>query len=207
MSELTVLMIDDHPVVRRGLRAVLETHDGIRVVGEAATGEEGILLARATRPDVVLCDLRLGDGIDGVETTAHLRAAEPAPAVLILTTYGRDAEILAAIEAGAAGYLMKDLDPEAIVDALRSAARGQLVLAPDLATRVVSGMRNPRPRLTERERDVLGQLATGASNREMAQSLFVSEATIKSHLVHIFAKLGVDNRARAVHAAREAGLL
>ena len=127
--------------------------------------------------------------------------------MLILTTFDRDAEILGAIEAGAAGYLLKDVAPAVIVDGIRRAASGDTVLEPALAARVIQGIRNPLPRLTERERDVLRLLATGASNREMSKALFVTEATVKSHLVHIFTKLDVDSRARAVHVARERGLL
>lgn len=203
----TVLLVDDHPVVRSGLRAVLDAADGVRVIGEAATGEEALDLAAGLRPDVVLCDLRLGDGIDGIQTTAALRALSPPPAVLILTTYDRDAEILGAIEAGAAGYLLKEVAPEAIVDGIRRAAAGETVLSPELASRVLTGMRRPLPRLTVREVDVLRHLATGATNREIARALCVTEATVKSHLVHIFSKLGADSRSRAIHVARQTGLL
>src|SRR5699024_216998 len=133
------------------------------VVGEAATGEEAIVLAGRLHPDVVLCDLRLGDGLDGIATTAALRALSPAPAVLILTTFDRDAEILGAIEAGAAGYLLKEVAPEAIVDAIRRAAAGDTVLSPGLASRVIQGLRNPLPKLTGREVEVLKLLATGAT--------------------------------------------
>ena len=203
----TVLLVDDHPVVRSGLRAVLDIGEGVRVVGEAATGEEAIALAVSLRPDVVLCDLRLGDGIDGIETTVALRALRPAPAVLILTTFDRDAEILGAIEAGAAGYLLKDVAPDTIVEGIQRAAAGDVFLAPELATRVLQGMRQPLPRLTEREVEVLKLLATGATNREIARGLFVTEATVKTHLAHIFTKLAVDSRSRAVHVAQETGLI
>lgn len=203
----TVLLVDDHPIVRSGLRAVLDSGDAVKVVGEAASGEEAITLATHLRPDVVLCDLRLGNGMDGIQATAALRALAPAPAVLILTTFDRDAEILGAIEAGAAGYLLKEVDPEAIVDGIQRAAAGDMVLAPDLASRVLKGMRSPLPKLTGREIDVLRLLATGSTNKEIARALFVTEATIKSHLVHIFTKLGVDSRSRAVHVAQETGLI
>lgn len=204
---ITVLIVDDHPVVRTGLRAVLDGAADLVVVGEAATGEEALALTEQVRPDVVLCDLRLGEGMDGIATTAAIRALSPAPAVLILTTYDRDAEVLGAIEAGAAGYLLKGVAPATILEAVETAARGGTYLSADLATRVVAGMRSPLPRLTDREVEVLRLLATGASNREMARTLFVTEATVKSHLVHIFTKLGVDSRARAVHVARETGLI
>lgn len=202
-----VLLVDDHPVVRAGLRAVLGLSAGIDVVGEAATGEEALVLTPALRPDVVLCDLRLGAGRDGIATTAALRALAPAPAVLILTTFDREAEIVAAIEAGAAGYLLKDVPPEQIAAAIRTAAAGGSVLAPELAARLVTAMRTRPPALTERELDVLRQAATGASNREIARALFVTEATVKSHLVHVFTKLGAESRVRAIHRARELGLL
>ena len=182
----TVLLVDDHPVVRSGLRAVLDAAETLQVVGEAATGEEALALAAHLRPDVVLCDLRLGNGIDGIQTTAALRALDPAPAVLILTTFDRDAEILGAIEAGAAGYLLKEVDPDVIIDGIQRAAAGDTVLAPDLASRVLKGMRSPLPRLTDREIDVLRLLATGSANKEIARALFVTEASVKSHLVHIF---------------------
>lgn len=203
----TVLLVDDHPVVRSGLRAVLDDAASVRVVGEAATGEEAIVLAGHLHPDVVLCDLRLGAGIDGIATTAALRTLHPAPAVLILTTFDRDAEILGAIEAGAAGYLLKDVDPEVIVDGIGRAAAGDVVLNPELASRVLKGMRSPMPRLTDREIEVLRLLGKGSANREIARALFVTEATVKSHLAHIFTKLGVDSRSRAVHVARETGLI
>lgn len=203
----TVLLVDDHPVVRSGLRAVLDSGEAVRIVGEAATGEEAIALAGHLRPDVVLCDLRLGKGIDGIATTAALRALDPAPAVLILTTFDRDAEILGAIEAGAAGYLLKDVAPEVIINGIQRAAAGDMVLAPDLASRVLRGMRNPLPRLTAREIDVLKLLATGSTNKEISRALFVTEATVKSHLNHIFNKLDVDSRSRAVHLAQQTGLI
>lgn len=202
----TVLLVDDHPVVRSGLRAVLDT-DTIHVIGEAGTGEEAITLAARLRPDVVLCDLRLGTGLDGVQTTAALRALEPAPAVLILTTFDRDAEILGAIRAGAAGYLLKDVAPDAIVEGILRAAQGHTFLPPALAERVLQGMRNPAPRLTDRELEVLRHLSTGAANKDIARSLYVTEATVKSHIAHIFTKLAVDSRSRAIHVAQSTGLI
>lgn len=203
----TVLLVDDHPVVRSGLRAVLDSADGVSVVGEAATGEEAIALAAHLRPDVVLCDLRLGEGIDGIRATSEIRALDQSPAVLILTTFDRDAEILGAIEAGAAGYLLKDIDPESIIDGIRRAASGDMVLAPDLASRVLRGIRSPLPKLTDREIEVLILVAKGSANKEIARALFVTEATVKTHLVHIFTKLGVDSRSRAIHVAQERGLI
>ena len=207
MPAVRVLLVDVPPIVRAGVRSLIDRRDDIAVVGEAASGEEAIALARHLQPDVVLCDLRLGDGLDGVQTTRQLRAEHPAPAVIILTTFDRDAEILGAIEAGAAGYLLKDVAPDEIVQAIRRAASGGLVLTPELSERVVAVSRAPRVRLTERELDVLRLLDTGSSNREIAKTLFVTEATVKTHLVHIFEKLGADSRARAIAIARDTGIL
>lgn len=207
MTPISVLLVDDHPIVRAGVRSLFDQRDDVRVVGEAASGEEAVALARHLHPDVVLCDLRLGAGLDGVQTTAVLRSLDPAPAVLILTTFDRDAEILGAIEAGAAGYLLKDIAPEEIVRAVRQAASGGPVLTPELSDRMGRVLRAPRVRLTDRERDVLRLLDTGASNREIAKTLFVTEATVKTHLVHVFEKLGADSRSRAIAIARETGLL
>lgn len=207
MTGLRVLIADDHPIVRAGVRALFAGHPDIDVVGEAATGEEAVTLARHLAPDVVLCDLRMGEGMDGVAATAEMRALIPAPAVIILTTFDRDAEILGAIEAGASGYVLKDAPPDAIARAVREAAAGRLALTPELSERVVQVLRAPRVRLTDREQEVLRLLDTGASNPQIAKSLFVTEATVKTHLVHIFAKLGVDSRSRAVAVARERGLL
>lgn len=207
MTVIRVLVVDDHPIVRAGVSSLFDGEAAVDVVGEADTGEAAVALAAQLRPDVVLCDLRLGDGIDGIETTRRLRELEPAPAVVMLTTFDRDAEILGAVEAGAAGYLLKDAPADEITSAIRAAASGQTVLSPDLTARVVQVLRSPRVRLTEREIDVLRLLGTGASNREIARTLFVTEATVKTHLVHVFEKLGVDSRSRAVAVARESGLL
>lgn len=207
MTALQVMLVDDHPIVRAGLRALFTAHPDVDIIAEAATGEEAVVLAAKLQPDVVLCDLRLGEGMDGVRTTAALRRQDPAPAVIILTTFDRDAEILGAVEAGAAGYLLKDSPPEAIVAAISQAAAGKLVLTPQLNARVAKALRSPRLQLTERELEVLRMLDTGASNREIAKELFVTEATVKTHLVHIFDKLGVTNRSRAISVARETGLV
>lgn len=201
----TVLIVDDHPVVRSGLRTVLDADPSLTIIGEAGTGEEALEMAGQHHPDVVLCDLRLGDGMDGIETTAAFRTLSPAPAVVILTTFDRDVEIMGAVEAGAAGYILKDVAPEKIAEAIRRAGAGELVLSPDLASRVLSGMRSPR--LTEREIEVLQLLSTGATNKEISRALFVTEATVKSHIAHIFTKLDVDSRSRAVHVARTRGFL
>ncbi len=202
-----VVLVDDHPVVRAGLRALLETTETVEVVAEAGTGEEAVAQARRTSPDVVLMDLRLGDGMDGSAATATLCTTEPAPKVLILTTYDSDADIMRAVEAGAAGYLLKDAPPQRLVEAVHAAARGETVLADTVAQRLMHRMRSPAPEPSAREIEVLRHVARGLSNRETARALFVSEATVKSHLVHVFDKLNVDNRTAAVAAARRAGLI
>lgn len=201
-----VFLVDDHPVVRAGL-ATLLAGDRVRVVGQAGSGEEALAYLPQARPDVVLMDLRLGAGMDGVATTERLLATPDAPAVLILTTYDTDADIIRAVEAGAAGYLLKDAPLEAILAAVEAAARGETVLAPGVAERLVTALRRPHAALSDREVDVLRALAKGSTNRAIARALFISEATVKTHLVHIFEKLGVDNRTAAVAAARERGLL
>ncbi|MBF6673625.1 response regulator transcription factor [Glutamicibacter sp. FBE19] len=204
---IRILLVDDHPIVRTGLRALFENYGDIQVVGEVSTGEEAVEFAKDQQIDVVLCDLRLGSGMNGAQTTASIRRLHRAPQVLILTTFDKDAEILACIEAGACGYLLKDVSAQTIVESLRQAAAGLMVLAPEMTRRVVEGMRRPKAELTARERDVLVQLATGAGNKQIAKSLFVSEATVKTHLVHIFDKLQARTRTDAINKAREAGLL
>lgn len=201
-----VLVTDDHPVVRAGLRMLLEA-EGIQVLAEAASGEEAIALSQRLRPDVVLMDLQLGEGMDGVAATEALLALPDPPFVLIVTTYDTDADILRAVEAGASGYLLKDAPPDRLVDAVRRAAEGETVLAPVVADRLLARLRNPAPKLSGRELEVLQLVADGASNRDVARTLFVSEATVKTHLVHVFSKLGVDSRTAAVSRAREHGLL
>ncbi|MDE9364856.1 response regulator transcription factor [Luteipulveratus sp. YIM 133132] len=201
-----VLLVDDHPVVRAGLRALLEA-SGVEVVAEADRGEAAVEAVRGLPVDVVLMDLQLGSGMDGVAATERVLALPGPPRVLILTTYDTDADILRAVEAGASGYLLKDAPPEELVDAVRRAAAGETVLAPVVAQRLVSRLRSPVRTLSPRELDVLRLLAAGSTNRAIAKQLFVTEATVKSHLVHIYAKLGVDSRTAAVTAAREAGLL
>lgn len=200
-----VLVVDDHPVVRSGLRAMLSTEPELTIVGEAGSGLEALALVEELHPQVVLCDLRLGEGMDGVAVAGALHP--DGPPVIILTTYDHDRDILRAVEAGAAGYLLKDAAPDRIVRAVRQAAAGESVLEPELAQRIVDTLRVPRPTLSDREREVLERVAHGLSNREIARALFVSEATVKTHLVHAFAKLGADSRTAAVAKAREAGLL
>ena len=207
MSGVRVLLVDDHPVVRAGLRALLASHDDVFVVAEAASGEEAVASAMITKPDVVLMDLRLGDGIDGAQATAQIVAASDPPRVVVLTTYDTDADILRAVEAGAAGYLLKYTDPEVLIESVFAAARGETVLDPDVAQRLYRRMQRPPADLSAREVEVLSLVAKGLSNRAIAKQLVVSEATVKSHLVHAFTKLDVDNRTAAVVAARERGLI
>ncbi|MFJ3931531.1 MULTISPECIES: response regulator [unclassified Streptomyces] len=206
MVTVRILLCDDHAVVRAGLLALLGTVEGIEVVGEAGSGEEAVAMAGRLRPDVVLMDLQLGPGIDGVEATR--RIASPEVHVLVLTTYDTDADITRAIEAGATGYLLKAERPEELFAAIRAAAQGRTALSAPVAGRVMDRMRGAAgPTLTERERDILGQLARGLGNREIARALFISEATVKTHLGRIYAKLGVDTRAGAVAVAKEQRLL
>lgn len=202
----TVLIVDDHPVVRSGLRALLENAPGIEVVGEAANGVEALKQAARLHPHVVLSDLRLGDGMDGVGVARALRDV-PDVAVLILTTYDHDTDIMRAVEAGAVGYLLKDADPGEIVRAVTAAAAGEMVISPDQKERVVQSMRAATRTLSDREREVLALAAQGLSNTAIAASLFVSEATVKTHLGHVYDKLGAPNRTAAVATARERGIL
>jgi DNA-binding NarL/FixJ family response regulator len=204
---IRVLLCDDHAVVRAGLRALLSSAPEIEIVGEAASGEEALAAVARHRPDVVLMDLQLGSGIDGVETTRRLTAAADPPRVLVLTTYDTDADITRAIEAGATGYLLKAERPDELFTAITAAAQGRTTLSAPIATRVMARLRAPQPTLTARERDILAQLAQGLGNREIAQALFISEATVKTHLSRVYAKLGVDNRAAAVATAKEQRLL
>ncbi|MCC8336809.1 response regulator transcription factor [Streptomyces sp. R1] len=207
-APVRLLVCDDHVVVRAGLLALLDSAPGIEVVGEAGTGEEALALAARLEPDVVLMDLQLGAGIDGVETTRRLTAGTGrAPHVLVLTTYDTDADITRAIEAGATGYLLKAERPEELFAAIHAAAQGRTALSGPVAGRVMASLRKPRPALTDRERDILAQLATGLGNREIARALFISEATVKTHLRRIYDKLGVDTRAGAVAVAKEQRLL
>ncbi|WP_306328170.1 response regulator [Streptomyces venezuelae] len=198
---IRLLLADDHPVVRAGLRAVLDTEADFAVVAEAATAERAVELAAAGGVDVVLMDLQFGSGMHGSEATAAITAAPGGPKVLVLTTYDTDADILAAVEAGASGYLLKDAPPEELAAAVRTAAAGQSALAPAVAHRLMDRMRTPAEALTRRELEVLQLVGEGLSNQQISKALFLSQATVKSHLVHVFAKLGVDSRTAAVAAA------
>ncbi|MGC5050217.1 response regulator [Micromonospora sp. DT48] len=205
-----LLIVDDHPVVRDGLRGMFVGDPGFEVVGEAADGAEALTMAARHRPDVVLMDLRM-PGMDGVTAIGHLVAADDPVRVLVLTTYDTDADVLPAIEAGATGYLLKDAPREELVRAVRAAARGESVLSPSVASRLMGRLRTPRQPaeepLSQRELEVLTLVARGSSNREAAARLFISEATVKTHLLHVYAKLGVNDRAAAVAAAYDRGLL
>ncbi|WP_067829027.1 response regulator [Actinomadura kijaniata] len=202
-----VVIADDHPVVRAGLRALLAGEPGIAVLAEAGTGEDAVRQAGLVRPDLVLMDLRLGEGIDGVEATRRILALPDPPRVLVLTTYDSDADIARAIDVGASGYLLKAGPPEELFQGVRTAVRGETALSPRVATRLMNRMRDPAPALSPREIEILELLATGLSNRQIARRLFISEATVKTHLVHVFGKLGVETRTAAVTAAVERRLI
>ncbi|SDY98440.1 two component transcriptional regulator, LuxR family [Saccharopolyspora shandongensis] len=202
-----VLVVDDHPVVRAGLKALLAGDAGIEVVGEAATAVEAVRQADAFRPDVVLMDLQLGDGVEGVEATRRLLALDTPLRVLVLTTYDADTDITRAIDAGATGYLLKAGPPEELFQAIRAAAQGKTMLSPEIASRLLQRSRAPEQSLSAREVEILELLAQGLGNKELAKKLFISEATVKTHLVHIYSKLGVDSRMAAVSAAVERRLI
>ena len=201
MSIIRVVLVDDHPVVRAGLRALIDGHNDIAVVGEADDMASAERIVALEKPDVVLMDLSLGDGPGGAEVTARLTSLASPPRVLVLTTYDTEADILRAIEAGAKGYLLKDAAPEELWAGIRATARNETVLASSVAATLVRRAAAPGPVVTEREVEVLGLLSRGLGNKEMARELAVSEATVKSHLSHIYTKLGVDTRAGAVAAA------
>lgn len=204
---IRLLLVDDHPVVCAGLRAVFASADGIEVQAEAGTVAGAMEAVGEGDIDVVLMDVRLGAAEDGITATAALRALPNPPQVLILTTFENDADIVRAVEAGAIGYLLKDAAPQELIRAIRSAAAGETALSPAVAARLLGRMQSPDTSLTSRELEILGRLADGDSNRDIARHLTISEATVKSHLVHIFDKLGVDSRTRAVAEARRRGML
>jgi len=204
---ISLLVVDDHPVVRDGLRGMFESAPGFTVLGEAANGVEAVALVAELDPDVVLMDLRMPDG-DGVGAIAELTRRGARAKVLVLTTYDTDSDTIPAIEAGATGYLLKDAPREELFAAVRAAAEGRTVLSPAVASRLVSAVRAPANEpLSPREREVLALVARGTSNREIARELFISEATVKTHLTHLYAKLGVNDRAAAVATAYERGIL
>jgi len=214
LAPIRVMIVDDHPVVRNGLIGMFDGEVGFEVVGEAGDGAEAVRRAGALAPDVILMDLRMPE-MDGVTAISALAAAGSSARVLVLTTYDTDSDVLSAIEAGATGYLLKDAPPAELFRAVRSAASGEAVLSPSVATRVVGQMRGAggsvaspagEP-ISARELEVLELVARGASNRDAAARLFISEATVKTHLMHIYSKLGVNDRAAAVAEAFDRGLL
>ncbi|WGW11201.1 response regulator transcription factor [Saxibacter everestensis] len=211
---IRVLICDDHPIVRAGLRALLAAEDDIEVVGEAESAETAVIAAREIPAELVLMDLQFGGEMHGAEATRQIRSqtesaesGHSAPYVLVLTNYETDADILGAVEAGASGYLLKDAPPDELLAAIRLAAAGQTALAPKITARLMNRVRSPRANLSQRELEVLGHVAEGQTNAEIARALFLSETTVKSHLVHIFTKLDVATRTSAVSKARRLGLI
>lgn len=204
---IRILIADDHPVVRAGLRALLASETDLEVVGEAATPDAAVELAERLAPELVLMDLQFAGGSTGADATRRIRAMEAAPYVLVLTNYDTDGDILSAVEAGASGYLLKDAPPHELVAAIRAAAAGESALAPTIAGRLLERMRSPHVSLSAREIEVLRLVESGASNAEIGARLHISDATVKSHLVHVFSKLGVSSRTAAVSAARSLGIL
>ncbi|MEV0288624.1 MULTISPECIES: response regulator transcription factor [unclassified Kribbella] len=207
---IRVVVVDDHPVVRSGLAGMLAVTEDISVVGEAGDGAEALALVESTKPDVVLMDLRM-PRMDGVAATGAIVSGYPSTRVLVLTTYDTDTDILHAVEAGAAGYLLKDTPHADLLDGIRAAARGETVLAPPVAARLMSRLRTPAApasaQPSPRELEVLAAVARGLSNAEIGRELFIGEATVKTHLQRLFTKLDVDDRTRAVTVAIERGLL
>ncbi|MFI6778066.1 LuxR C-terminal-related transcriptional regulator [Nocardia sp. NPDC050412] len=204
---IRLLLADDHAIVRAGLRALLESNPDITVLGDTQTAEAAVAFCATTPVDLVLMDLSFGPGRSGVDATAELRALEKPPNVLVVTNYDTDADILSAIEAGACGYILKDTPPVQLLAAVRSAAAGESVLSPAVASKLMIRVRRADTTLSPREIEVLRLVANGSSNREIAKDLFLSETTVKSHLVHIYAKLGVRSRTSAVARAREQGAI
>ncbi len=204
---IRILLADDHPVVRTGLRAMLADAADLQVIGEGETPDEAVALARELNPDVVLMDLQFGTDRTGADATRQIRSLPTPPAVLVLTNYDTDSDILGAVEAGASGYLLKDAPPDELITSIRAAAAGQTALAPAIAGRLLARLRSPHPSLSSRETEVLQLVADGSTNNEIASRLHISDATVKSHLVHIYTKLGVSSRTAAVASARDMGIL
>ena len=206
---IRIVVADDHPIVRTGIIALFAPEDDIDVVAEAATPDEAVAAAERMSPDLVLMDLQFGASANsgGADATRRIRALDAAPYVLVLTNYDSDRDILGAVEAGASGYLLKDAPPHQLITAVRAAAAGESALAPVIATRLMDRMRAPQASMSARELQVLELVAAGCSNSDIAAELFVSDTTVKSHLAHIFTKLGVSSRTAAVSRARERGIL
>ncbi|MGH9249116.1 MAG: response regulator [Acidimicrobiales bacterium] len=205
-GRIRLLIVDDHPVVRDGLRAILATQPELEIIGEADTGATALARVADDVPDVVLMDLQMPT-LDGVTAIAQIHAAHPGVHVLVLTTYETDADITAAIEAGATGYLLKDTPRADLFAAIRAAARGEAALSPAVATRVLGRLRGSPEALSAREIDVLTAVARGDSNKQVARALYISEATVKTHLLHIYTKLGVADRTAAVTTALSRGVI
>ncbi|WP_025274678.1 response regulator [Haloglycomyces albus] len=204
---MRILLVDDHPVVRAGLAALLAGEEDFHLVARAVSADEAVAQAERYRPDLVLMDLQLGKGTDGIEATRRLRRLEAAPRVLVLTTFDSDDDLHRAMDAGAVGYLLKACPPQELFDSIRAAARGEHVVSPQLASRLVKRMTRPRDELTSREREIVGLLAEGLTNADIAGRLFITEATVKTHVVHILAKLGAQSRTAAVAEARTRGII
>jgi DNA-binding NarL/FixJ family response regulator len=203
---IRILLVDDHPVVRHGLRGMLDAELDLSVVGEASSGDESLAKAIELVPDLVLMDLRMPGG-DGVEATGRILTRVPGTRVMVLTTYESDRDILRAIEAGACGYLLKDASPAQLAEAVRAAARGETVLAPSVASTLIRQVRSPAPALSAREAEVLRLVARGLTNGDIAKRLYISEATVKTHLLRVFNKLDVADRTAAVTTAMSHDLL
>jgi DNA-binding NarL/FixJ family response regulator len=204
---IRLIIADDHPIVRTGLKGMIADQPNFLLVGEATDGAEAVTLATQLKPQVVLMDLRM-PGLDGVAATTQIRRVCPGTHVLVLTTYDSDADILRAVEAGATGYLLKDAPRDELFRAIAAASRGETVLAPAVAARLLGRMRAPAEEsLSAREVEVLRLVARGASNQEIARALHISQATVKSHLIHTFGKLDVSDRTAAVTVALERGIL
>jgi len=207
MPRIRVLIADDHPIVRSGIMSVLATQPDFEIVGQATNGQDAVTAVAKLSPDLILMDLRM-PVMNGVDATAKILAERPATKVVILTTYSADGEVLRAIEAGAVGYLLKDVPHDELFRALRAVARGERYLAPSVTEQLMSRYQQPaRSSLTDRELDVLRCVARGDGNKQIAAALRIAEPTVKAHLVHIFEKLGVENRTAAAKVARERGLI